>query len=252
MKISIVTTTYNSEKTLKDTIESVLAQDYENFEHIIVDGVSKDNTLAIIKEYEPKYNGKLRYLSEPDKGIYDAMNKGIKLASGDAIGFLNSDDFYTTPKTLSLIVKGLESNFVVYGNLIFVDAENTSKIVRKWIGSEYPINGFHKGWHPAHPTFYARKECFDKLGGFNLDFEISADFELMLRFLEKGKFSSKYMPETLVSMRMGGASTGSLKNIIKGNKNVLRAFRQNGLKAPKLYLFYRLYPKVFNLIKSKF
>ena len=251
MKISIITTAFNSGKTIEDTIRSVLSQSYEDFEHIIVDGGSKDNTMEIVGVYEDQYEGRLKYVSEPDKGIYDAMNKGIRMATGDVIGILNSDDFYASKEVLLEISKGIANTQIIYGDLDFVDSKDTTKIIRKWEGSQYKKGAFFKGWHPAHPTFYARKECFDKMGLFDLSFNVSADFELMLRFIEKGGFSSNYLPLTMVKMRLGGESTGSIKNIIKGNKNVLKAFQKNGYKIPHFYLIRRLGPKGVQMFKRK-
>jgi glycosyltransferase involved in cell wall biosynthesis len=252
MKISIITATYNSGATLCDTLNSVLLQNYSDYEHIIIDCCSKDNTLDIIKEYESAYNGRLKWISEKDNGLYDAMNKGIRMASGNVIGILNSDDFYADQNVLSRIADGIASVDVVYGNLDFVDAINTSKVVRRWIGSQHSAGAFLRGWHPAHPTFYARRECFERFGTFDLSFDVSADFELMLRFIERNKLPNKYIPYTFVKMRMGGESTGSLSKIVLGNKNVLRAFRKNGFKASRFYLIRRLVPKAMNLVKNKF
>ena len=253
MKISIVTATFNSAKTVKDTFDSVLAQTYNDIEYIVVDGLSKDNTLDIIKEYEPKFNGKMRYISEKDRGIYDAMNKGIALATGDVVGILNSDDFYYDNNVVEDIAKEFCENDVdcVYGNLIFVDANETNKVVRTWIGTQHKNRAFQKGWHPAHPTFYAKREYFDTLGGFDITFDVSADFELMLRFIEKHKLKNKYMNRTFIKMRVGGESTGSISKIIKGNKNVMRAFKKNGIKISYFYPVKRLLPKAYNMIKNK-
>lgn len=251
MKISIITATWNSAATVRDTIESVLAQDYADFEHIIVDGESKDETMAIIHEYESKYNGRLKVLMGKDNGLYDAMNKGIAAASGDVIGILNSDDFYASNGVLSLISKEISSVDTVYANLDFVDQQNTDKVVRIWRGSQHTPGAFLKGWHPAHPTFYARKELFDKLGGFDINLDVSADFELMLRFLEKGKASSKFIDKVVVKMRYGGESTGSISKILQGNKNVRLAFEKNGFKVPPFYTLRRLSSKALKLIKTK-
>lgn len=251
MKISIITATYNSSATIRDTMESVLAQSYDDWEHIIVDGASKDNTIDIINEFEPRYNGRLKWISEPDNGIYDAMNKGINLASGDAIGILNSDDFYASDNVLSEIADNLNRADIVFGDLDFVESVDTSKIVRQWKGSPYKKGAFLKGWHPAHPTFYAKSKYFRQLGGFDTSFEVSADFELMLRFIEKAQLSTSYIPMVMVKMRIGGESTGSISRIIRGNKNVLRAFKKNGFKRPPFYLIRRLMPKAINLIKNK-
>ena len=251
MKISIITATYNSGATLRDTIKSVLSQTYSNYELLIIDGGSKDNTKAIVDEYIPIFHDRLKWYSGKDNGLYDAMNKGIERATGDVIGILNSDDFYADETVLESIANGIRDVDTVYGDLVFVNPDNTDQVVRQWIGSQYQPGVFMKGWHPAHPTFYARKELFDRYGGFDISFDVSADFELMLRFLESGQAKSRYIPHTFVKMRIGGESTGSIKKIIQGNKNVLRAFRKNGYKVPSFYLIRRLAPKAINIIKNK-
>ena len=254
LKISIVTATFNSSATLPYTLESVLSQKYGNIEHIIVDGGSRDSTMDIVREYEPRYNGRLRYVSEKDNGLYDAMNKGISMATGDVIGILNSDDLYFDENVVPEIADAFGDNGIgcVFGDLIFVDSTDIGRVVRTWKGSDYPVKGFFSAWHPAHPTFYARREYFEKYGGFDLDFDVSADFELMFRFMEKYKVKGKYLPRTFVRMRMGGESTGSISKIIEGNKNVLRAFRKNDFTPPRFYLLRRLLPKAINLVKTKF
>ena len=251
MKISVITATWNSGATLRDTMESVLSQSYDDYEHIIVDGGSQDNTMEIVKEMEPRYGGKLRWVSERDNGLYDAMNKGIGMATGDVVGILNSDDFYASPEILSAIAKNMTDVDAVYGDLDFVDCDDTTRVVRQWRGSQHKPKGFFKGWHPAHPTFYASKRLFDELGAFDISFDVSADFELMFRFIEKGNILTRYVPMVFVKMRMGGESTGSISKIIEGNRNVLRAFAKNGFKAPKFYLLRRLVPKAVNLLKLK-
>lgn len=253
MKISLITITYNSESTISDTLKSVLSQSYTNIEYLIIDGLSKDNTLAIIKEYEPKFNAHMKWISEPDKGIYDAMNKGIHMATGDIVGILNSDDLFYDDNVIEDIVRTFESNNIdcLYGNLKFVDAINTNKVVRTWKGSQHTTGAFLKGWHPAHPTFYVKRAVYEKYGVFDTSFDVSADFELMLRFIEKYQISNLYLDRDFVKMRMGGESTGSIAKIIQGNKNVLRAFKKNGFKVSPLYPIMRLFPKVVNIVKTK-
>ena len=253
MKISIITATFNSGATLRDTIQTVLTQTYQEIEYIIIDGNSRDNTLEIVREFEPYFDGRMKWISEPDNGIYDAMNKGIRMATGDIIGILNSDDFYNDENVLADIVNafGCKKTDCVYGNLVFVDSAKPDKIVRRWIGSQHTPGAFLKGWHPAHPTFYARRTCFEQYGDFDLSFEISADFELMLRFIEKNGCSNYYINRCFVKMCQGGASTGSIKNIIKGNKNILRAFRKNGYHISCLYPAKRLLPKLINVITTQ-
>ncbi len=254
MKISLITVSYNSERTLRDTMESVLSQSYTNIEYIIVDGGSNDRTTEIIHEYEPRFKERLHWISESDKGLYDAMNKGIRMATGDIIGIINSDDLLYDSDVIKEIVDCFRQKSVdcVYGNLEFVKEDNTNKVVRTWIGSQYKTEGFRKGWHPAHPTFYVKRNCYERLGGYDISFNISADFELMLRFIEKFQISNAYLNRSFVKMRMGGESTGSISKIIEGNKNVLRAFRKNQISVSPFYPIIRLLPKAINLIKTKF
>jgi glycosyltransferase involved in cell wall biosynthesis len=202
MKISIITTTYNSAKTIEETILSVLSQDYQNFEHIIVDGASKDNTMKIVKKYEDKYNGRLKYVSEPDKGIYDAMNKGIKMATGDVIGLLNSDDKYADTKILSKISNAIEINNCdgVHGNLLYMDYETMLKPQRKWITKSTNIK---TGNIIAHPTLYLRKEVYDKMGLYNLKYKVVSDYDFMVRLLLNKEFSLMHIDEYLIYMRIG-------------------------------------------------
>ena len=228
MKVSIVTPTYNSAKTIVDTILSVNKQDYTNIEHIIIDGGSKDNTLELIRNTPNRVK---KIISEPDKGIYDAMNKGVALAIGDIVGILNSDDFYNSNDVIAKVVKTFQEGEYegVYGDLEYVDARNTNRVVRYWESKAYKEGLFKKGWHPAHPTFFVKKEVYDKYGNFNLKYKIGADYEIMLRFIEKNRIKVAYIPETLVKMRVGGASNQSIKNIIKANIECYNAWKDNGL-----------------------
>ena len=253
MKISIITATYNSEKTLRDTLDSILAQTYPDIESIIVDGASKDGTMDIVREYEPRFEGRMRWISEPDKGIYDAMNKGIKMASGDVIGVLNSDDFYHDERVVEDIANAFIQKNVecVYGNLVFIDENDMNNTLRIWKGSQHECGSFLSGWHPAHPTFYVKSIWFERFGAFKLQYAVSADFELMLRFIEKGQIRNAYLDRYFVKMRMGGESTKSVHNIITGNKNILRAIRDNGFKPTKFYLIRRLIPKAWDMVKFK-
>ena len=250
MKISIITVTFNSEKTLRYTIESVLNQNYDDIEYLIIDGGSTDSTLDIIKCYEPKFEGKLHYISEPDKGIYDAMNKGILMATGNVVGFLNSDDLFIDKKVAEDIVSAFDTNTdAIYANLYFVQSTDVNQIVRIWKGSPYV--SFKYGLCPAHPTFYVRREIYQQYGGFDLSFDVSADFELMLRLIEKVHIRTKYLDRYMIRMRMGGESTGNIKNILKGNKNIYKAFCKHGLSVSIFYPVYRLLPKAIDLIKCK-
>lgn len=245
MKISIVTVTYNSTVTLRDTMESVLAQTYKEIEYIVVDGASKDGTVDIIREYEPKFEGRMRWVSEKDRGLYDAMNKGFRMAIGDVIGIINSDDLLAEPQAIEKVMNVFMQNKhtdAVYADLYYVAQHDTSKIIRNWVsGKQRP---FRYGWHPAHPTFYVKREIYQKYGLFDLDFKLAADFELMLRLIERYHIKAVYLQEPLVRMRLGGATSKNLKNIIKGNRECIQAFKKNELPVSILYPFYRLLPKL--------
>lgn len=253
MKVSIITATYNSAATLRDTLESVLAQTYQDIEYIIVDGLSSDGTQAIVKEYEPRFDGRLRLISEADKGLYDAMNKGLRMATGDIVGVLNSDDLFYDKNVVADVVRAFNENDIdcVYGDLEFVAVDDIHKVVRKWRGSQYKPGAFQRGWHPAHPTFYCRRCCYEKYGGFDLNLKVSADFDLMLRFLGKHKLRNKYIARNFIWMRAGGESNGSIRRIIQGNNNILRSFKKNGYHVTHFYLVRRLTPKVWDLVKTK-
>lgn len=250
MKVSIVTATYNSDSTVADTIESVIAQDYPNIEHIIVDGASKDKTLDILDSYK----GRLaRIISEPDKGIYDAMNKGIKSVSGDIIGILNSDDFFAETDVISRIVSEFENDksiVGVYSNLYYVKQDNPNFIARHWTSRTFKEKSFFKGWHPPHPTLYLKKEVYDQYGLFNLDLPLAADFELMLRIFERYKIKTKYMDYTTIRMRLGGATSKNWRNVLTQNFECMKAFKINDFKAPLLYPIYRLVPKLLQYTKK--
>lgn len=229
MKVSIITVCFNSAKTIKDTMESVMGQKYDNVEYIIVDGGSTDGTLEILTKYQARIS---KYISELDEGVYDAMNKGIKLATGDIVGFLNSGDFYTDKNVIERIVESIQANNTncCYGDLEYVAKDNPGKTVRRWKSQPYQDGLFEKGWHPPHPTFFAKKSVFDKYGRFDLSYDISADYDLMLRFLKKHSIKSCYIPSVLVKMRTGGKSNKNLWQIIKANVECYRAWKMNNLK----------------------
>lgn len=246
--VSIVTGTYNSSKFISDCVKSIHNQTFENIEHIIIDGNSNDNTVSII-ENMPNRVSKL--VSEKDEGIYDAMNKGLKMADGEIVGILNSDDFYNSNEVIQMVVKAFEDPLIdcVYGDLVYVDQLNTDKVVRNWVTGPYTKKAFTKGWHPAHPSFFVRNSVYKKLGYFNLNFGLAADFELMLRFLEGNKIKGVYIPSPMVRMRLGGATNKSLKNILQGNKECVEAFKANDLKVSVAYPLYRLLPKLKQFLK---
>lgn len=238
MKITIITVCYNSGKTIKDTIESVLAQNYKNFEYIIIDGKSKDNTVDIIKSYEPKFNGKMKWISEKDKGIYDAMNKGVKLASGDIIGLINADDILATPNAFQIIVDTFKNENCdgTYSNLIVLD-ENMKKVIRVF----NPKKGNYKlGWYPPHPTLYLKKDVYDKIGLYSLDYKIAADYDLMIRVMKDSDIKLSYIKEVLVYMRGGGVSTNGINGYYKSFNESLQVLKENKIK----------FPVIVNLIRT--
>ena len=224
MKISIITVCYNSEKTIINTLDSLASQVDQNIEHIIVDGASTDSTLNIVK----KFSHVAKLISEPDKGIYDAMNKGIKLASGDVIGTLNADDFYIDDLVLSEVAKVFEDESVraCFADLVYVSQNDTNKIVRYWKSQDYVTGLFKSGWMPAHPTFFARKNVYEKYGLFDLSYKIAADFELLFRLIEQNKIKTKYIPKVIVKMRLGGTTNKSLSNVIAQNKEIITILKK--------------------------
>ncbi|MDC3367786.1 glycosyltransferase [Flavobacteriaceae bacterium] len=235
MKISIITICFNSEKSIFQTFQSVKNQSFNNYEYVLIDGGSIDGTLTIAKNQD--HISKL--VSEPDNGIYDALNKGIKNSNGEIIGFLNSDDSFYDENSLQYIYNAFDDNTdCVFGDLIYTDIKENIK--RVWKGSAFKKGAFKKGWMPAHPTFYCRRSVYEKLGQYDDSFKIAGDFELMLRFLEKHNIRSKYIPKTLVNMKVGGASNNGLKSKLDIVKEEFRAFNQNEIDLNKLsYIFHK-------------
>ncbi len=248
LKVSIVTVVFNGEATIEDAIVSIRSQDYGNIEHIIIDGGSTDKTASIVNRYTQNSD---IFISEPDNGLYDAMNKGIKLATGDIIATLNSDDFYADSNVVSGIVEFIEKYNVdaAYGDLVYVDQKDISKEVRFWKAGPYVSNAFLSGWVPPHPAFFCRKEIYEKFGYFNNKFKVAADFELMLRFIEKNKINVGYLPEVIVKMRTGGKAN-KYRGIIRGNLEIIRSFSINGLKFSPLYFFQKPLTKFKQLLYS--
>jgi glycosyltransferase involved in cell wall biosynthesis len=230
MKISVITVCYNSAKTIGHTLQSVREQTHGDIEHIIVDGCSSDNTLGVVKA-EGLHVTKV--VSERDKGIYDAMNKGIALASGEIVAFINADDFYSTPGVLTTVAAVFEKSGAdcCYGDLCYVSQVDPTRTVRYWRSADFVPGSFEKSWCPPHPTFFVRRSVYLRLGGFDLSFRIAADFELMARYLEVARISSHYIPEVLVKMRLGGTTNRSLSNIFKQNAEISRALSINGLRS---------------------
>lgn len=231
MKISIITATYNSAATVRDTFESVLRQTYKDIEYIVVDGASKDDTLAVIKAYEPRFEGRMRWVSEPDKGIYDAMNKGLSLATGDVVGILNSDDFYTSDDVLATVAEALADEQIdaVYGDIHYVRDEDLTRTVRYYSSAKFSRRRMLSGYMPAHPSFYARRSAYAKGGNFDTSFKIGADFENLLRLIYVHRIRTHYLAKDFVTMRMGGASSSGVKSYWQIMKDHMRAYRKNGV-----------------------
>lgn len=254
LKISIITATYNSGKTVGDTLKSVLAQTYHDYELLVVDGASKDNTLEVVKKMEPLFEGRMRYISEPDKGIYDAMNKGIRMATGDVIGILNSDDFYTSDDALACIAWTLENEKVdaVYGDIHYVDDEDLKKCVRYYSSKPFRRWMMRLGFMPAHPSFYCRKEVYEKYGAFDAEnYRVAADFENLLRLIFVNKIKTHYINKDFVTMRTGGASSSGLESHKRIMRDHLKALKKNGVYSNIFLLGLRYLYKIGEILKSK-
>lgn len=253
MRISIITATYNSGATICDTIESVLSQTYRDFEHIIVDGKSSDDTVSICRKYSEMYGGRMKIVSEPDRGIYDAMNKGIAMATGDVVGILNSDDFFSSSDILSKVAEEFKDDSVdaVYGDIHFVEPTDLGKCVRYYSSRFFQNWMMIMGYQPAHPSFYCRRECYTKYGNFDISFKIAADFENMLRLIRIHNIKTKYIHLDFVTMRQGGTST----NGISSRKRILlehyRAYKKNGVLLGYCFDIVRYPLKVGELFLSK-
>mgnify|MGYP002534410460 FL=1 len=249
MKISIITATYNSGKTLKDTIESVLNQTYKDIEYLIIDGASHDDTLDIVEHYRPAFGDRLRCVSEPDRGIYDAMNKGIAMATGDVVGMLNSDDFYTSSHVLERIVKELENPLIdaVYGDIHYVNDADLHTCVRYYSSRGFRPWQMRLGFMPAHPSFYCRRKIYMRWGAFDTSFKVAADFENLLRLIFVNGIRIKYIPMDFVTMRTGGASSSGMVSHKQIFKDHSRAYRQNGVYSNVLLEGLRYAYKVLEL-----
>lgn len=248
MKITLITVCFNSHATIKDTLESVLAQNYDNYEYLIIDGKSIDNTLEIIKEYEKKFKGKLQYISERDKGLYDAMNKGLKLAKGDIIGILNSDDVLANSFVFQKIINKFEIGNCdcVYSNLVFMD-ENLKNPTRNFIAHKFSK---YFGWHPPHPTLYIKKEVYKHIGNFNIKYRICADLDLMTRIMNKN-YRFEYIQEYLVIMRSGGVSTDGIKGYIKNLKEANIVLKNNKIRFYHIINLFRIFKTINQGISAR-
>lgn len=251
MKISIITATFNSGATLRDTMESVLRQDYDDFEHIIIDGGSKDNTLEIVRSLEPQYGGRLRWISEPDKGIYDAMNKGILMATGDVIGLLNSDDFYSSSDILSTVDREIRKFDAVYGDVHYVDPDDITKSVRYYSSKSFRRWKMRLGFMPAHPSFYCRRTVYTRYGLFDIDFKVAADFEQLLRLIYINRIFIQYINKDFVTMRTGGASSSGFESHKRIIRDHLKAYSKNRVSSNLFLESLRYVYRIFELAKFK-
>lgn len=250
MKVSIITITYNSQATVEDTIKSVVGQDFSDIEYIIVDGKSKDRTIQIVNKYSHRI---AKIISEKDNGLYDALNKGIFNATGDIIGLLHSDDLYANDNVISKVVQKFvqdPSVEAVFADLVFVSRTDLNRVLRTWKPGEYEEDSFVKGWMPPHPTFFVRREVYERYGCFNTDLKLSADYELMLRLIHKHHIKLAYIPETIVKMRMGGVSNTSFFVKLKANLEDKRAWKMNGVKPGFFTIFMKPLNKVGQYFRS--
>ena len=243
MKISIITASYNSSATIEDTILSIDGQTYADKEHIVVDGKSSDNTMRIVESHREKI---AHVVSEPDSGVYAAMNKGITHATGDIIGFLNSDDVYENSSVLDRVAEEFKSQDIdaCYGDLVYVDKDNLKKIVRYWRSCPYQPGLFKTGWMPPHPTFFVKKEIYEKYGSFDLEFLRQSDFELTMRFLEIMRIKSSYIPELLIRMRMGGLSNNNVMGILNGNLEAYKACKKHNMKVTPFFIVRKVFSRL--------
>ena len=245
LKISLITVSYNAERTIERCIQSVIQQDHDNIEYIIIDGASTDSTVAIVGQYKDHIS---TFVSEPDNGIYDAMNKGIALAQGNIIGILNADDFFADNKVLSTIAGAFAANNpdIIYGDLDYV--KTGGKVVRRWRSGQYKKGIFNLGWMPPHPTFYCKKELFNRYGNYSLHFGTAADYELMLRFIHLNHSSVYYVQKVLVNMTIGGVSNKTYNSRIKSLFFDLKAMYNNKLLFPPMTIFFKPLRKIHQFL----
>lgn len=238
MKVSIITATYNSADTILDTIKSLESQSYENIEYIIVDGNSSDDTIELIKQNCSKVS---KFIIEKDKGIYDALNKGLNAATGDIVGFLHSDDVFASSNSVANLVSAFEqSSDAIYADLEYVAKTDLNKVVRLWKSGVFNLTKIKSGWMPPHPTFYMKTALYKRFGSFNLDYKIAADYDSLLRYLWVNKIKVSYLPEVLIKMRVGGASNRSLKNIYNKSLEDIKALKSNGVPIFKAFVIKNL------------
>jgi glycosyltransferase len=248
MKISIVTATYNRAQTIAEAVHSLHRQSHDDYEHLIQDGGSTDGTLEILESLAGQ---KTKIVSAPDKGIYDALNKGIARATGDVIGLMHSDDFFASDRVLEQVAEAFADPEIdgVYGDLQYVSATNTSRVIRHWVAGAYTPKALKRGWMPPHPTLYLRQEVFARWGDYDTSYQIAADYDAMLRWLIRGNIKLAYIPEVLVKMRVGGESNRSLGRILQKSREDYRAIKTNGIGGPST-LFFKNARKIGQLIQK--
>jgi glycosyltransferase involved in cell wall biosynthesis len=250
LKVSLITVSFNSATTINDTINSINNQDYKNIEYIVIDGDSKDGTIEILEQAGNKIT---HWISEPDSGIYDAMNKGLQLATGEIVGILNSDDFYFDDHIISTVANAFEDKNVdaVFGDLIVVDPGNLKKIVRRYSSANWYPEKLARGFMPAHPTFFVRRKFYEAYGLFKTDYKIAADYEILIRFLYVHRLRYKYLNQTMVVMRSGGVSTRNIRSNIILNDEIIRGCRENGIKTNIWKIYPKYFIKVFELFTAR-
>jgi len=247
MKVSIITVVFNNKATIADAVESVLGQTYHDIEYIVVDGGSTDGTVEVLKSYGSRIS---KFVSERDKGLYDAMNKGILMATGDIVGILNSDDLYRHAEVIKTVVDTFNKSNVdsVFGDMIYVQRDNPEKIVRYYRSNNFKLEDFRKGMMPGHASFFVKKAFFEKFGIYNTNYKISADFDLLLRFLYVNRISYEYIPQVLIVMRMGGVSTRGLSSMLLMNKENLQICKLNNVKTNLLKIYSKYLYKIFQFV----
>ena len=248
MKVSIITAAFNSARTLGDTMKSVLNQTYQDIEYIVIDGDSKDGTQDVIRQYASQFGSKMKWISESDNGIYDAMNKGIQMATGDIIGILNSDDYFTSKDVIERLIQAFEEDTnldAVYGDVHFIHDGEPDRCVRYYSSKPFRPLWLRFGFMPAHPSFYCRKEVYDRGGHYRTDYSIGSDYEMMVRLFLVRKIRAKYLPMDFVTMRTGGASTGGVKSHLQLIKDDVRGCRENGIYTNFLMISMKFLYKIF-------
>lgn len=253
MKISLITATYNSAETVRDTLQSVLNQTFKDIDYIIIDGNSKDNTMDIVKEFEPKFEGRLRWVSEKDKGIYDAMNKGVRMAQGDIVGILNSDDFFASNDVLEKVNAAFTENPAidgVYADVRYVDWNDTGKTVRMFSGKDFTREKLCWGKMPPHPSFYVKRECYDKFGLYSLDYPICADYDMFVKMIWIGNINTLYINDVFVNMRSGGTSSNGIKVHRKIMRERMLCVREHEMPSNFFKQTSRYFEKIFSLLRK--